>query len=275
MPEQIFTPILATLETSLQGCSRTRCDSSWAGVVPEYRTDPFDRLYWVRSGEAWTRHHDRRYMLRPGALFLIPAHVPAIYHCPQAMVLDWLHCHAHILYSVDLFAFLRVPYEIHIADSAWMDRLWDDFLGRPEKAAGTPIARDGFLRQLLALFIDQADADAQGHLQGMARFREVLGYIEAHLADKCTLAMLAEVANLHPSYFSTLFTTAMGMGPIAYVNRRRIERAKHLLQDSTCSLQEVATTVGYCDAYYFSRLFKRFTQLTPGQFRRQPHERQP
>jgi AraC-like DNA-binding protein len=274
MPDPMLTPILATLDTTVQGFSRTHCGATWAGAVPEYQTDPFHRLYWVRAGEAWTEHHHQRYLLRRGALYLIPAQVPARYHCPQTMVLDWIHCQAHVLFSVDLFAFLRVPYAIPIDDITWMDRQWEECLHRPD-TTGSPIARDGFLRQLLALFIDQAEESTHEHLRGMARFQDVLGHIEAHLGEHCSLASLAEVANLHPTYFSTLFTQTMGEGPIAYVNRRRIERAKRLLRDTACTLQDIATAVGFCDAYYFTRCFKRQTQLTPGQFRRLSHERHP
>jgi AraC-like DNA-binding protein len=156
-----------------------------------------------------------------------------------------------------------------------MDGVWDDLTGRLQRErTGNTVAIDGALRQLLAVFIDSAQLETE-HIEGAARFHEVLGYIEANLTGRCTLSELADVANLHPTYFSTTFTRTMGENPTTYVNRRRIEWAKRLLRDTRAPLQEVASTVGFCDAYYFSRIFKRLTGITPGQFRNQPVEFHP
>ncbi len=265
----------STLTVSLVDANRTHCDTSW-GDGQTYN-DPFGRLYWLQAGEAMVHHHGRKFHLTPGALYVIPAHSPSQYLCPRWMDLRWLHFTADVFVGIDLFALLNGPYAIPLPDAGWMDGQWDRLLARcREDTPGSRFEVESIVRQLLALFLDHADPGVQAmRLQGMAQFHMVLSVIEERLPEKITLAELAEVAHLHPTYFSNLFSRYVGEGPLIYVNRRRVERAKGLLQHTEASLREVAQAVGFCDEFYFSRVFKQFTRLSPGQYRHQRTSRMP
>jgi AraC-like DNA-binding protein len=268
-----FETVLATLQTTTVCVDRTLCRSNWGGE--QTYSDPFGRLYWVRMGEGWTTHHGRRFHLLPGALFVVPAHVSSQYRCPHQMDLCWAHFTARVLHGIDLFTFLEGCYEVSVADVAWIDACWDELLRRrDEEGPGAHAARDGILRLLLSRFIEQFDTEAHDRqVRGIAQFHEVLAHIEQHLSGKLTLMELADIAHLQPTYFSNRFAAVMGEGIMAYINRRRVERAKTLLWDTTLPLQAVAVAVGFCDEHYFSRIFKRCTQLTPGKFRTQQGNR--
>ena len=58
------------------------------------------------------------------------------------------------------------------------------------------------------------------------------------------------------------------MSPLEYVHRLRLEEAKQMLETGTESIEAVAAEVGYQDASFFGRLFKREVALTPAQYRR-------
>jgi transcriptional regulator GlxA family with amidase domain len=73
--------------------------------------------------------------------------------------------------------------------------------------------------------------------------------------------------------FKRRFQSATGFTPIEYVQLERIEAAKHKLERSNDAIDEISWQVGYEDAAFFRRLFKRVTNLTPGAFRR--HYRMP
>jgi len=92
-------------------------------------------------------------------------------------------------------------------------------------------------------------------------------FVEQHHAEELTLAMVAKDAALDPSYFSTLFKHHSGEGFTSYLTRVRIEAAKELLRTTDLKVYEVAERVGYQNQYHFSRVFKRMTGLTPGEFR--------
>src|SRR5690606_16332378 len=61
---------------------------------------------------------------------------------------------------------------------------------------------------------------------------------------------------------------AVGMAPLAYVQRLRIEDAKRRLESSAVSVDEISWRVGYEDPAFFRRLFKRVTGMTPGHYRK-------
>lgn len=68
--------------------------------------------------------------------------------------------------------------------------------------------------------------------------------------------------------FKRRFTEATGFAPIDYVQRLRVEDAKRRLERTDAPADEIAWKVGYEDAAFFRRLFKRVTGMTPGAYRR-------
>ena len=106
-------------------------------------------------------------------------------------------------------------------------------------------------------------------MYGLTRFQTVLDYIRRHLRDPLTIQQLAEIADLNPTYFSNLFSRYMGISPVQYVNKRRIEEAQKLLLSTDQTLYQIASAVGFSDEYYFSRVFKKIVGLAPAHYRRQ------
>lgn len=92
-------------------------------------------------------------------------------------------------------------------------------------------------------------------------------YLEAHYADAVSLEQLAELVQRHPRYLIETFRRAYGVPPHTYLLQRRVREAKRLLLDNQAPL-EVALGLGFYDQAHFSGTFKRFTGVTPGQFRR-------
>ncbi|WP_240840885.1 AraC family transcriptional regulator [Acidaminobacter sp. JC074] len=78
---------------------------------------------------------------------------------------------------------------------------------------------------------------------------------------------IAEYLNLDRSYFSRIFKQVYGVSAQAYLIDYRIEKAKYLLLKSDLKIVEVASSVGYKDAYTFSKAFKKQVGKTPTCFR--------
>ncbi|MCM3629587.1 AraC family transcriptional regulator [Paenibacillus glycanilyticus] len=95
---------------------------------------------------------------------------------------------------------------------------------------------------------------------------EATAYIHDHFDEPITLYQLAERFGLKPKYFSSLFQRYTGIGPIDYLIQYRINRAYELLMTGQFTVAAVARSVGYQDAYYFSRLFKKHKGSSPGFF---------
>lgn len=79
---------------------------------------------------------------------------------------------------------------------------------------------------------------------------------------------LVRRSGLSERSFKRRFRAATGLSPIAYVQRLRIEEAKRRLERTRVPVEEISWQVGYEDAAFFRRLFKRLTSLSPGAYRR-------
>ena len=92
-------------------------------------------------------------------------------------------------------------------------------------------------------------------------------YIDENIERHITLRQMADYVGLSVSRFSTVFSTATGCSPIAYINRRRIERACNSLRSTDMQINQVSHKVGIDDALYFSRLFSNVMSMSPSQYR--------
>lgn len=98
---------------------------------------------------------------------------------------------------------------------------------------------------------------------------EAQKYIMRNLPEPISLDILARKANMSRSNFMKVFKERMGYTPINLINKLRIERAQELMQlYSSAKLSEIAEMSGFKDPYYFSRVFKKWTKMSPKDFRK-------
>ena len=91
--------------------------------------------------------------------------------------------------------------------------------------------------------------------------------IDTDITADLSLKTQAKLLNVNPSYLSTLFKKETGVTLTDYVNKKRVERAKHLLKNGNTQIQTVAQHCGMSDVNYFSKIFKKFYGSTPKQYR--------
>ena len=82
-----------------------------------------------------------------------------------------------------------------------------------------------------------------------------------------TIDQLATLLGMSQRNFTRRFRQATNTTPLKYLQSKRLSEAKDLLQNSNLSISEIAYRVGYIDVSYFTKLFKRYSALTPKQYR--------
>ena len=100
------------------------------------------------------------------------------------------------------------------------------------------------------------------------RQKHVAEFIEEHLAEEISLAALAELADLSLFHFARAFTQSFGVPPHRYHMARRMDRARSLLQRPALSVTQIGIQIGFRETSSFTRAFRRFTGLTPTEYRR-------
>ena len=93
-------------------------------------------------------------------------------------------------------------------------------------------------------------------------------WIAEHYAEAAPVAAMVRMSGLPERTFKRRFRHATGLGPLEYVHTVRLEEAKQMLEAENAPVETVAHAVGYEDAGFFNRLFRRKVGLTPGQYRR-------
>jgi YSIRK-targeted surface antigen transcriptional regulator len=92
-------------------------------------------------------------------------------------------------------------------------------------------------------------------------------YIYDHLYDEITLDHLAQMCRLSPNYLSSVFKKEVGIPISEYIQRQRVDEAKKLLLLTNYSISDIGTWLNFNDQSYFIKIFKKYTGLTPKQFR--------
>jgi AraC family transcriptional regulator, L-rhamnose operon regulatory protein RhaS len=132
-------------------------------------------------------------------------------------------------------------------------------------------AARGALHCLLAELLRAYETVPRGTVRPAASeaIAAALAIIEERLAEPLTVAALAAGVQLSPGQFHDRFLHETGYTPADYWSRRRLARARELLVDRGLSITDVALTLGFSTSQYFATFFRRFTGISPRDYRRQ------
>ncbi len=101
----------------------------------------------------------------------------------------------------------------------------------------------------------------------MADLRLVIQFVHDNLADTIRVADLAAIIGVSPDQLSRRLKQAVGLTPIQFVQRVRIDRAAHLLTNTDNRIADIGVECGFYDQSDFTRRFGQYTNSTPAQFR--------
>lgn len=93
-------------------------------------------------------------------------------------------------------------------------------------------------------------------------------HIDLHFKEKGCITEAAGIYGISERRFRDIFRQYSGMSPGEYILAKKIAYAKELLDVGSISVENAAQLSGFCDAYYFGRMFKKMTGITPGRYKR-------
>ena len=125
--------------------------------------------------------------------------------------------------------------------------------------------RDAIKEQFFKLFSQVMEYSDK---QSKRPIRMAVQYIEKNYKNKISLNTVADEVELSPVYLSHIFKKETGENFIDYLNGYRIKAAKELLKETNMSVKEISWEVGFQDATYFSKLFKKIVGIKPAEYRK-------
>lgn len=97
--------------------------------------------------------------------------------------------------------------------------------------------------------------------------RDAVEYIKQHYSEDISLETVARQIYITTGYVSQLFKQEMGVNFLEYLHKYRIQKAKELFHNRLLRNYEVSVMVGYRDEKYFTQIFKKYTGVTPSQYK--------
>jgi AraC-like DNA-binding protein len=234
----------------------------------------FNQLYLFKGGEGFLDIEGERFRPKPGELYLIPAGTVRSYGTEgdNRFVKYWVHFSAKVG-TVNVFDLLPVSRFIaNSGDNSWLEERFRQLsaLYREEGLPGQLKAK-AVLLDIIAWYLENTSADYSAvqpaRMKKNEQLSAVLHMMESRYREPLTVKELADTVHLHPNYFIKLFRSVLGVPPIVYLTRMRIDRARDLLVTTRLPIAEVAGSVGM-ELGYFSRMFKQLSGYSPTAFRK-------
>jgi Transcriptional regulator containing an amidase domain and an AraC-type DNA-binding HTH domain len=252
-------------------------------------------MYYIDEGEGCITNEKGSWVLEPGYMYLIPSFTLCNLHCPKYMSQYFIHFFEDSVDGISLFHNSRTVLKIKATDLdiANHKRLLEINPGRTINRSDNPkvyeksiyykeyeelnnkqsyelfLETQGILLQLVSKFIGPTQLQQSDTTGIPSKVVNLLGFIQLNLSRPLTVKQLAEMVNQHPDYLSRLFLKLTGERPLSYIHTKRIERAQYLMVTTRMSLAQIAEAVGFDNLPHFSKVFKKKTSLTPGQYRDQ------
>ncbi|MFC5704369.1 helix-turn-helix domain-containing protein [Cohnella faecalis] len=157
-------------------------------------------------------------------------------------------------------------------DSAPEERcrsIYEAFRARGRSAS---LEANGHLHLLLAAFRESAVEDSASPLRPDSHSeeltRQVAQYLSAQYAEPVTIEGMAEALGYNRAYLSRLFKRETGLSPATFLSKLRIGHGRRLLRERPeLTVEQIASSVGFPDALYFSKQFRRWHEQSPTEYR--------
>lgn len=234
------------------------------------RTEHDDHLLlYCTAGCGWLAACGEVQPVGQGDIVLLPAGTSHHYWADDSRpwTVYWVHFDGHL--ALDFMRWLSVPKGLRrVGLNARLLTLFDAlFELRKQGSAWAPALHACHQLQLLlsyvALIFDRQLAGS-GRRLDMERVKALMA---ENLHGQLNLQRLADDASLSKYHFSKCFKAQSGQSPIHYFIELKMQHACYLLDTTRHSIKQVALNLGYEDAYYFSRLFKKIMGVSPAQYR--------
>ena len=98
---------------------------------------------------------------------------------------------------------------------------------------------------------------------------DVNQYIEEHISNKIDVNDIADTLGLTAIHISRVFKQQNGESLVQYINKQKMIHAIYLMKNSKLKIKDIAQSVGFDDQLYFNKVFKKYYDVSPREFRKQ------
>ena len=167
-------------------------------------------------------------------------------------------------YGIILNTLLRKAAEKGKVHPIYLDSVSSEYARKIEQLLSTGAAK-GLMEEMVMRYCRLVNAHSSRHYTPPVQ--RTVTQIQANLAGDLSLKALAAAQNINASFLSALFKKETGKTVTDYVNETRTKQAMNLLNTTSLQIQTISQLCGISDVNYFSKIFKKYTGLTPKEYR--------
>lgn len=235
-------------------------DSSWHY---DRARAAFNRIYFVYGGEGRVVSSGKEYILNPGNIYIFPADTDFAYNCEDTLSKIYFHVNIFRWNRYDLLSGTNaVVFKGCKGQIEEMRRLWQ------EKDSLAALKIKNIITNLIcsAAVRNGITAKSGGKIGPLTR--KTLEIIEREMRCTVTASYVSEKLYVSESWLQRVFKEEVGVTFGKYVNDRIMFTAQELLRYSGYSVKEVSERLGFCDQFYFSKVFKNHFGISPQKYRK-------
>jgi AraC-like DNA-binding protein len=230
-------------------------------------------LIYCYQGHGYYIENHQRIEVEPNTLLFIPENTPHLYASSndKPWSILWIHMKGNNLYNFYSYeekkaSILFIPME----KQSEIKTLFEDIFTILEQ--GYQLENLLYSYQILAhimgMFFLTPNYNRLSRKNSDSSIHASIHYMTHSIGETLSLDELAKHSSLSPAHYSYLFKKNTGYSPIHYFLRLKIQKACHYLDISDWAIGEIATQLGFKDAFYFSRLFHKIMGMSPSDYRR-------
>ncbi len=249
------------------------------GYFPKARSHYFERaqgcdqliLILCTRGAGWVELGDTKYEVAAGQLIAILPNEAHRYGAAEHHPWTIYWCHAAGTAAERLGRILRQDAAtpiLEVGDQPRMVGLFEEIAN--ELSGGYGVNHLIPASMALAHLLGVAMADGRRHAapsDTMLRVRQAINYMQQRREEHISIPEVAGMVNLSTSHFCAIFRKITGFPPLDYFIRLKVRRACELLDGTDFPVKRIAEELGFNDALYLSRVFRRIHGVSPTEYR--------
>ena len=237
-------------------------DKSWRRKTPE--KDTFNRLYCIKEGSAYLECGGKVVLMEAGNVYVVPAEVPCRYWCEDHMEKLYMHFSMMRYDNRDLLD--------GVSECLVLENRADEIEEMIRQWRNADYFSMVYLRTQVYRYICEAmkqrGVDTWKNEAYSLLVKRAIEYIDKHLTSGLSASTISAELFVSESRLRKIFRAEVGIAIGKYINDRIMSAAELQLRYSDSSVKDISESLGFCDQFYFSRMFSKQYGLSPAAYRK-------
>lgn len=231
----------------------------------------FDNMFvieYVTSGVGYLESQGIRVRVGEGDLYVIHRRTVHSYYADkqQPFSKKWINVSGKFINALSEVFFTDGPFTVvHLGQDA--EKIMDDIHGILKNSVEATDVDERIMHRLLDLCL-LIDAHNKNTSRELSTFERIAEYIEQNLLSEVSVSSVCERFFISPSTLYRLFKKNTGASPKEYIQSKKLDAAKRMIEANDSPLNVIAATLGFYDSHHFFRVFREATGMSPSEYRK-------